>query len=876
MKITFGLNLDGEHGWHPANRLGEPVVGPMGMLSLLETPLGLLRAEVTHAERIVQYRECLKRCDRSDRFFHASFGVDPLGTASMLLSWRDTWRLHGWNGEAASGTSARLKDMAAVEAQVHRVLAPSVGERLAGIDEALAKAACRIERIELADSLAAFPKRWRDVLARLPVQSMRDYPPRAAAGSVLGKLQAALASAHTGKEPVARLRWRDDGSVRIVRAETTLAAARWVAHLLHSQPGDIALIAEHERALLDTTLDATDVARQGFAEPSPLTPALQVLPLALATVWEPLDVYALLQFLSHPISPIPGYARWPLAELVADCPGIGGPRWLEALRKIEQRHPDAAAQIREAVAFWVEHPRYRPDEGAPLAALAERTRRVCDFFGMRLADPDPIRSRSSAGGYAQAVAVAAALETMRAQGESTIAPPALGALVSRCTGQGAPHVALDAQAGRVASVSHPGALIEPFERVIWWQFAAPVMPRRYPWTRSEIAALARCGVDLPDLSEVLARQGVEWLRPILNARKELVLVLPPPGEEVHPLWQEIQWFIENARPEALEASMGNARAAGFAEVAHRPLPQRRRWWQLPADTRVAHRERESYSSLDAFINSPYQWVLKYVARLDPSRLLAITDRNRLYGNLAHRLIDRFFRGDAARQLRASALQAWLSRELERVIVDEGAVLLMHGRRADYERLRSSLARTLAELQRQFAQASVIRVESERKLSGAFVGGALEGTADLIVHTAADARAIVDMKWSGSEYQRKRLAANRHLQLAIYAEMLRQETGEWPRVAYFVLEAASLLAPDTTFFPEARAVEGRIEVSTPLLWQQVEKAWTWRRAQIDAGMIEVALEGIDATEASHAPKDAFQPETLSPEFNDYRWLAGWEG
>jgi len=26
------LNLDGEHGWHPANRLGEPIVGPMGML----------------------------------------------------------------------------------------------------------------------------------------------------------------------------------------------------------------------------------------------------------------------------------------------------------------------------------------------------------------------------------------------------------------------------------------------------------------------------------------------------------------------------------------------------------------------------------------------------------------------------------------------------------------------------------------------------------------------------------------------------------------------------------------------------------------------------------------------------------------------------
>ena len=61
MKITFGLRLDGEHGWRPANRLGMPVVGPLGLLNLLETRLGLLREECTQAQRVTQYRECLKR-----------------------------------------------------------------------------------------------------------------------------------------------------------------------------------------------------------------------------------------------------------------------------------------------------------------------------------------------------------------------------------------------------------------------------------------------------------------------------------------------------------------------------------------------------------------------------------------------------------------------------------------------------------------------------------------------------------------------------------------------------------------------------------------------------------------------------------------------
>lgn len=45
MLITFGLRLDAEHGWSPANRRGRPVFGPLRLLNLLETRVGLLRAD---------------------------------------------------------------------------------------------------------------------------------------------------------------------------------------------------------------------------------------------------------------------------------------------------------------------------------------------------------------------------------------------------------------------------------------------------------------------------------------------------------------------------------------------------------------------------------------------------------------------------------------------------------------------------------------------------------------------------------------------------------------------------------------------------------------------------------------------------------------
>lgn len=875
VKITFGLQLDGEHGWRPANRLGMPVFGPLGLLNLLETRLGLLRAECTQVQRMTQYRECLKRSDRPDRFYHASFGIDPIGASASLLSWRDHWYLHGWNGEAPSGAGVRVVDMAIVEGIARHLLFPSIGERLVHVADSLSRQQSKIEQVELVDPIEAFPKCWRDVLAKLPVQSVRTYGPSADQKTVLGRLQVALKSAHEGKQPLGKIAWTDDGSLRVVRAETGLVAARWVARTVTSRQEEVAIVAEQGRSLLDATLDAVDIARQGFQDSNPLVPALQVLPLALATVWEPLDIYALLQFLSHPIGPVPSYARRRLAGVIAECPGIAGPRWREVIEEIERLHPERAADVRKAVAFWIEHPRYSPAQGAPLTMLLERTRGIRDYFGARLADQDPIQRAASATGYGQAVTVAAALEALAAQGELSITPMELEALVAQCTGRGAPNFAMQAQVGCVPSVSDPAAFIESFDRVIWWQMGARSLPAQYPWSRSELEALARAGAELPHLDAILAQRGQDWLRPIMNTRKQLVLVLPPPGEEMHPLWQEIQWLVEGVRPEPLEELVTGRGGEALPDVAHALLPRRRRWWKLPPDVKLSLRPRESYSSLNTFLNAPYQWVLKYPARLNPSNLLAVTDGNRLYGNLAHRLIDRFFRAEGARALRGDSLKAWFSGQFAMVVAEEGAVLLMPGRRVDYERLRSALGRALEELQRQFMAAGIDVVAPERELVGTFPGGDLEGKADLVVRNNSGRQAIVDMKWAGANVHQDRLAKNRHLQLALYAEMLRQETGAWPQVSYFILEASRLLAPDSGFFPEARSVQSRTTGATPQLWEQFLTAWTWRRSQIDAGMVEVVIEGIEPTPESVGPPNALTPEELPEAYNEYRWLAGWE-
>ena len=156
--------------------------------------------------------------------------------------------------------------------------------------------------------------------------------------------------------------------------------------------------------------------------------------------------------------------------------------------------------------------------------------------------------------------------------------------------------------------------------------------------------------------------------------------------------------------------------------------------------------------------------------------------------------------------------------------------------------------------------------------GRFTGGALHGSADLVVRNRAGRWAIVDVKWGGGTYRQEELQAGRQLQLAVYGEMLHQATGAWPDVAFFILQSAKLLTLDTTFFPDGLVVKGGDPGTTPALWLQCQAGWTWRHGQLDAGRIELVLEDVEATDDSTPPTPAFSPKPST--YDDYAALTGW--
>ena len=129
---------------------------------------------------------------------------------------------------------------------------------------------------------------------------------------------------------------KGDGSLIVVKAASRDLSADAIAEYFLG-PGAVAetlVVAERDGVVLDNAFERAGLPRCGFVHHTRFRAATQVLKLALALVWDPVDPHRILQFLLHPSGPLPGWVRSHLADAVAASPGIGGPKWVDAVANV--------------------------------------------------------------------------------------------------------------------------------------------------------------------------------------------------------------------------------------------------------------------------------------------------------------------------------------------------------------------------------------------------------------------------------------------------------------------------------------------------------------------------------------------------------------
>lgn len=897
MNVTFGMFLDGYRPARPLSALGTVTVGPHGLLDLLETRLGLAGVWPPQALRAVQYQHCLGRADDGARFYSESFRVDALAVAETLLRWRDEWISAGWDGTASGSDSPRLRDLADVEDLARDALGSGLGDRLRAVIEALGRREPGIDEVRVVDPLDELPPIWRRILERLPVvtgETPRFDAVTAAAGSDLGRLQHALLT-H------APVHLQGDGSFFVLVADSEHSLARGIAGALREPGGwpmgQTTVVTGQRAAVFDQGLAQVDLPVTGQTVSTPWRPAPQVLRMALSLLWKPLAPHRLLEFLTHPVCPVRQPLRSRLAAVVAEAPGIGGAEWRRVIadarsEAISKADGDARAgkAVDEEVATWLEVSRFDPAAGAPVEILAGQCTRVSRWAGTRASalEPEDPRRPTLLTAQAEAMSAAAAIDQLGTVDVTTLTRLQLDRLIDQVTAGGSTRPDVAAECGHVHAVTHPGAAVEAVPRVVWWNFSSPPLPRRWPWGPRELAQLRDHGAELASVDGMFQFEARAWVRPVLSAREQLVLVMPRRrGKEAvaaHPLWDQIAAVVEDDRLPTVDLDRVLESGAqhpwlktGSSRVAYRPLPVPRRWWTLRDGRQLARRDEESFSSLTSFINAPHQWVLRYQAGLRPGSLAAVSGGNRQKGALLHRLFEWLFAGEELdwRTADKARLIAWVDARFAELLAQEGGNLLLPGQGREAEALRATTIDAAWALLGHLRASGAQVVRMEAPAEGRYCGGRVIGRIDMLVAGAGAREAVLDLKWGGFKYRCDELRENRQLQLAVYAVMRRQETGRWPSQGYFVLEEGRLLAQADDYFTHADLCSPSEEdANTTTLWAAFEKTWAWRRAQLDEGIVEVNVEGTEPDERSLPPEGALGVAAANDRFDDYACLTGW--
>lgn len=872
MTVTFGWQLDARQGPLLESRFNSPVVGRLGLLGLLELHLGLAGPSVARSQRVAAYLGHLRKADDGKRFYSKSLQADEMGVASELVGWRDEWLLYGWDGTALDGAPSRVADMAAVEAVARGQMPPAEAERLAQVEAALRSRKVPVSEVRLLDDLDRLPARWRGVLSHLPVRIDSALAPMALdKSSTLGRLQqAALTSTASGRvDALADL--ADDGSVQVYRCENTDTAIHWFALQHGGTSTSQMLVCERDGLALDDIFRANGESVCGFDRPSPYRPALQVLPLSLELMWRPVDVHRVLEFLTHPYGPFRRKIRWLLARAYATQPGYGGEEWAAAKESIKEL--DGGEALLAQVAFWFEGQHWERAEGAPLAAVEQRVDRVVGSMRVLMGTPreDVL---AVAGGIKQAEAVLDALAELKSQGVERLTPRHVEQLLAEATIDGASNPYAEPEVGcRRSATTSALAVLEPAQEVVWWMPSKPMLPRPHPWSLAEREALRLAGAELQDTAAELRALARDWSRPVLAAQERFVLVLPLASEEEHPIWLLVRRLLPNLAVRHVEEEL--AASARSESVSDKPLPQLKRYLDIPADM-SSRRTRQSFTSLADLFDNPAVSVLKDAAGLRTSTLMAVEDERRLLGTLAHRLVERLFAVPGVLAWDATQVRTWFDGHADALIEAEGAPLLMLGFAVVLHRFRGAVCEAAVVLLRHLQSAGVVSVRTELPFEGTLFGVPVTGTVDLLAEMSGSRYAVLDLKWSGEARYRERLATGTHLQLAVYSSLIEQNLGQPPvEQAFFIFDSRALLVTSKDCFPNAQVCSPPGDASVTQLLARAAASWNWRNDQLAGEVLELVDPRLEELDAFQGPDGTLPVKESGPWNAEYIALLGWE-
>ncbi len=869
LEYIFGINFDDTIGrFFHKSTFGRLYVGPKALVIRLERYLGLSFPDknVQHL-RVEQYRQVLNlflKNTSNEAFFKRSFEANPLGTASYLLQMRDELVGSGWNFEFSNKTPQRIQTIARVESYLQN---PSQGKYIKwGINDRIndiiqtiplkRKGLDSLGIIYLNEPLEWLPIPYQRLFSALTASDISISPFSTAppstvqAESDLEKFKALV----SGNAQTAE--FNGDGSLINFHFKHQSTAATFLARLLKLNPDfrPLCLISNKSR-LLDDALVKEGLPSMGIASGSSARPSLQLLKLAQAFIWHPIDPLKVLEFATLPIQPLDEKLARQIALVLAKKPGLNSSEWNYAIRKYFQELETSTApgakkeliKMRKEYQFWFKRERYSPLEGVHKSKVIEIYQHLCDW-AFQASSEDDLQNSTLKALSEQSRQIVEILETLP-DNEAQLSPLQLEHIV-RAIFEPASVAINPQEKGRLPFFHHPGNCADTPQELLWWAFTRRETENFFSkWYASEIKYLEENEVFLQQADIKNKLQNAHNQLAVLKTQKRLLLVIPEKidGKEVFP----------NALYDILEASAQNLNKVSFHPENQADIERLKAWFKIPQlepvpnqtlmntghflaiDSAPAIERLNSVSptDLNKLFYYPHQWFFSKITRFRKSSLAGITPDTTLIGNLAHKFFEKLL-PEPFREWNKASLEEWIEAKADEIFITEGASLLMYGREPEKIHFINNLKFSAWNLCQMIITNGWEVKETEMRLEGEFANLTLTGKTDLVLQREKEI-AIIDLKYRGGNRYSQLIKNNEDLQLILYAHLLKNED-IIPHTAYYIIKDAKMIARNTSAFADCIAIhpdQDNQEIIDQIM-KDMKATLKWRIHQLKSGQLEL--------------------------------------
>lgn len=794
--------------------IGQPVLGELGLLDLLETQLGLKLPDAISYQRKIEYLQALRSANSKPRFYSQSLKTDPMAVTEHLLGLRDVLIESGWQKKPI-GNFAKVNDLSDVE----KVFLNKNGksDRLVLVSQELEKRTTleQISSVKVFSSPESLSATWKRILNEL-------LPKLGVKVSFQKEGFKALADSKVDLGKLLELRKSEsspsgDGTFSILTGRDPWESARYVAAFLRKFSAEelkntVILAPEKHRGILMSAMVAQGIPYGGnHAEVSYSRPALQILILALALSWEPKDPSVALSLLTVEGSPVPKAFRKNLIASFGQSLAVGGKTWSSYLDKITKELLEKASDDNEKekigerqkrIIEWFSAPSYSFESGIPVDELVA----VCARVSKWLRQMSALKNQSS---FREAYELSELLANLaKGLGEATITRERMIHLLIDSIGDGIIADGTIAQANGVRIVGHPSAVIGAVDNLVWWDFSSSSIRGFHEsfFSKAEVEELAINKVEWPNPETQSIADAKSWTSPLLNAKNKVLLVgqlldVDGNSDAFHPLLDEIipkklrQKWKSIVHVNLLEKQ--SASTQRFFEYIGATLSKEtqdhfepRPEWNSKVDV-LTVRDIESASSLSKLLGCELAYVLTYKSHLNGVDSASLEYDERIMGLIAHEVISLVFKKGASLSPVDAVKEA--KQCIDEVIKDKAPQILQKEKARELADIKNAVFRDI-EFYASFLKEnalSVVEAELDIKASEKTLAGVkLLGQLDHVLEDSKGNQLIMDHKFGGAKYKEQDLKEGKSLQLALYSKLLSGKNN--PDLAYHIITSNKIL------------------------------------------------------------------------------------